>query len=149
MRYGRDLLKLRHLEQWESADADWLEHLSYVATMTPPSERVVLDAWTGTLAFSGVKFDRKTNQFSAPKEIRMVVEGEAADRATADAFRGTLVETESYDISTAGPDAETGRRLPWSFQYNLRTRDATPKPRPDEGEQARTTDDAPARPPRS
>ncbi|TDJ58837.1 MAG: hypothetical protein E2O40_00980 [Planctomycetota bacterium] len=125
-RYGRDFYKLAHLELWESADADWLEHLSYVATLTPPSDRVVLDSWTGTVVFSGVKFDKKTKKFSAPKEIRIVVEGEASDRVTADAFRGTLVETESYDISTAGPDAETGRRLPWAFQYNLRTRDATP-----------------------
>ena len=69
---------------------------------------------------------------------------------TADAFRGVLVETESYDISTAGPDAETGRRLPWAFQYNLRTRDTTPSGRtaPDESapgpgpaEQARATNE--------
>jgi Tfp pilus assembly PilM family ATPase len=149
LRYGRDFYKLAHLEQWESADADWLEHLSYVATLTPSSDRVVLDSWTGTLVFSGVKFDKKTKKFSAPKEIRIVVEGEAADRVTADDFRGTLVETESYDISTAGPDAETGRRLPWAFQYNLRTRDATPGgrtapdksgPGPGPAEQARATD---------
>jgi hypothetical protein len=149
LRYGRDFYKLAHLEQWESADADWLEHLSYVATLTPSSDRVVLDSWTGTVVFGGVKFDKKTKKFSAPKEIRIVVEGEAFDRVTADAFRGTLVETESYDISTAGPDAETGRRLPWAFQYNLRTRDATPGgrtapdksgPGPGPAEQARATD---------
>jgi len=148
LRYGRDFYKLAHLKHWESANADWLEHLSYVATLTPSSDRVVLDSWTGTIVFNGVKFDKKTKQFSAPKEIRIVIEGEASDRVTADAFRGTLVETESYDISTAGPDAQTGRRLPWAFQYNLRTRDATPRgrtapaeagPRPAEG--ARATDE--------
>jgi len=126
LRYGRDRYKLAHLQQWESADANWLEHLRYIVTMAPSPEKVVLDSWTGTLNFSGVKFDRKTRQFAAPKEIRIVVEGEAADRVTADGFRGTLVETESYDISTAGPDARSGRRLPWAFQYNLRTRDAAP-----------------------
>jgi hypothetical protein len=126
LRYGRDRYKLAHLQHWESADAKWLEHLRYIATMAPPSDQVVLDSWTGTLNFSGVKFDRKTRQFAAPKEIRIVVEGEAADRVTADGFRGVLVETESYDISTAGPDARSGRRLPWAFQYNLRTKDAAP-----------------------
>ena len=129
LRYGRDSYKLAHLEHWESANVNWLEHLSYITRLTPPSDRVVLDSWTGTIVFNGVKFDRKTKRFSAPKEIRIVVEGEASDRLTADAFRGTLVETESYDISTAGPDAQTGRRLPWAFQYNLRTRDATPRGR--------------------
>ena len=134
LRYARDFYKLAHLEHWESADANWLEHLSYVVTLTPPSDRVVLDSWTGSIVFNGVKFDRATKQFSAPKEIRIVVEGEASDRVTADAFRGTLVETESYDISTAGPDAQTGRRMPWAFQYNLRTRDATPRGRAASGE---------------
>ncbi len=150
LRYGRDSYKLAHLEHWESADANWLDHLAYVTKLTPPSDRVVLDSWTGTIVFNGVKFDRKTKRFSAPKEIRIVVEGEASDRVTADAFRGTLVETESYDISTAGPDAQTGRRLPWAFQYNLRTRDATPRgrlapgeadPGPGTVEQDRATDE--------
>ena len=40
---------------------------------------------------------------------------------------GTLVETESYDISTAGPDAQSGRRLAYAFQYNLRTDDVAPR----------------------
>lgn len=155
MRYGRDLYKLAHLEQWESADADWLEHLSFVATLAPSTDRVVLDSWTGTLVFGGVKFEKKTKRFSAPKEIRIVVDGEAADRVTADAFRGALVETESYDISTAGPDAESGRRLPWAFHYNLRTRDAVPGGRnapnddtaaPGDGKQAGATDARPAGP---
>ncbi len=126
LRYGRDRYKLAHLEHWDSVDADWLDHLSYIVTMTPPADRVVLDSWTGTLAFGGVKFDRKSKVFSSSKEIRIIVDGEAADRMTADAFRGLLVDTASYDISTTGADAPSGRRLPWSFQYNLRTTDAVP-----------------------
>jgi len=127
LRYGRDRYKLAHLEHWESVDADWLEHLGYIVSMTPPADSVVLDSWTGTLAFGGVKFDKKTRRFSSPKEIRIVVAGEAADRMTADAFRGLLVDTASYDISTTGADARSGRRrLAWSFQYNLRTTDAVP-----------------------
>ena len=126
LRYGCDRYKPAHLEHWESVDADWLEHLDYIVSMTPPADRVVLDSWTGTLAFGGVKFDRKTRVFSSSKEIRIVVDGEAADRMTADAFRGLLVDTASYDISTTGADARSGRRLAWSFQYNLRSTDAVP-----------------------
>jgi len=126
LRYGRDRYKLAHLEHWESVDADWLEHLGYIVSMTPPADRVVLDSWTGTLAFGGVKFDRKSKEFSSSREIRIVVDGEAADRMTADAFRGLLVDTASYDISTTGADTRSGRRLAWSFQYNLRTTDAVP-----------------------
>ncbi len=139
LRYGRDLYKLTHLQQWESVDPEWLEHLAYIASLSPPPDRVVLDTWAGTLAFGGVKFDRRSQRFSAPAEIRIAVEGEAADRETADAFRGSLVDTEAYDISTAGPDAQSGRRLPYSFQYNLRTSGDTPvsrdEPPPEAGGQ--------------
>jgi Tfp pilus assembly PilM family ATPase len=126
LRYWRDRYKLDHLGQWDSADADWLEHFAYITDMAPPPDRLVLDSCTGSLVFSGVKFDRKSKAFLAPKEIKIVLEGEAADRATADAFREALVETEAYRISTAGPDAQSGRRLPYSFQYHLVTADAVP-----------------------
>lgn len=119
LRYGRDLYKLTHLQQWESVDPQWLGHLDSIVTLAPGPDELVLDAWSGTLTFGGVKFDRKTNQFSAPSRLRITLEGEAADRATADAFRGRLVQTNAYRITTAGPDAASGRRLPFGFQYNL------------------------------
>jgi hypothetical protein len=129
LRYGRDKYKLEHLTQWESAGAEWLEHLAYIMNMAPPPDRLVLDSCSGTLAFGGVKFDRRSKRFFAPKEIKIVLEGEAADRATADAFREMLVDTEAYQISTAGPDARGGRRLPHAFQYHLHTVDSVPGPK--------------------
>lgn len=53
--------------------------------------------------------------------MTIVLQGEAADRATADAFRGALVDAEAYQITTAGPDARSGRRLSYAFSYHLRT----------------------------
>ena len=126
LRYWRDRYKADHLGQWEAAGADWLGHLAYVMDMAPPPDRLVLDSCSGALAFSGVKYDRKAKRFFAPKEIKIILEGEAVDRATADAFREALVETEAYQISTAGPDAQSGRRLPFAFQYHLLTMDAVP-----------------------
>jgi hypothetical protein len=101
LRYWRDRYKADHLGQWEAAGADWLEHFAYI-------------------------MDMASKTFFSPKEIKIVLEGEAADRATADAFREALVETEAYEISTAGPDAKGGRRLPYAFQYHLVTADAVP-----------------------
>jgi Tfp pilus assembly PilM family ATPase len=126
VRYWRDRYKADHLGHWEAAGADWLEHFAYIMDMAPPPDRLVLDSASGALAFGGVKFDRKSKKFFAPMEIKIVLEGEAADRATADAFRETLVETEAYEISTAGPDAKGGRRLPFAFQYHLVTADSVP-----------------------
>lgn len=133
-RYGRDLFKLRHLEQWETLSPHWLEHLKVIAAMIPPPDRLVLDGWSANLDAGGVQFDRRTNGFSAPGTIRIVIEGEAADRATADAFRGKLIEGHAYEISTAGPDAGGGRRLPLSFQYNLRADQAALARKPEGGE---------------
>jgi hypothetical protein len=120
-RYGRDLYKLTHLQHWESASADWLAHLDYIVSLTPPPDRLVLDGVTGTVRFPGVAFDRRKRSWSAPREIKIILEGEAADRATADAFRGALVATETYEITTTGPDTQSGRRLPYAFTYHMRT----------------------------
>ncbi|MHC4415607.1 MAG: pilus assembly protein PilM [Planctomycetota bacterium] len=128
-RYGRDLYKLEHLQQWESVDADWLDHLAYIAALAPPSDRLVLDAWAGSLTFGGVKFDRQSRRFGAPRQIKIVLEGEAADRATADSFRGALVDLDAYQISTTGPDTKSGRRLSYSFSYHLRTTAGAPPDR--------------------
>ena len=121
LRYGRDLYKLEHLEQWESVGADWLGHLNHIVGLAPPRDRLVLDEWTGSLRFGGVKFDRKSRRFSAPHEIKIAIEGEAVDRATADGFRGALVDSDTYRISTSGPDTKSGRRLSHSFSYQLHT----------------------------
>lgn len=126
VRFGRDRYKLTHLQLWESAGAGWLEHLEYVAGLAPPRDRLVLDEWAATLEFAGVAFDRKTKRFTAPAQVKIVLEGEAADRATADAFRGLLVDTDTYLLSTSGPETRSGRRLSYAFQYNLRTDRAPP-----------------------
>ena len=127
-RYGRDRYKLQHLQHAESVNVDWLDHLARIVEIAPGSDQLVLDLCAGSLSFGGVKFDRKTNRWSAPSEVRIVIEGEATDRATADAFRGALVAAQTYRISTAGPDAETGRRLPYSFNYQLRSTRAAGSP---------------------
>ena len=125
-RYGRDLYKLSHLEQWDETDVDWLGHFAYIVQLAPPPDQLVLDGISGSVRFAGVAFDRKSKHFSAPREIRIVLEGEAADRSTADAFRGALVATDTYEIATTGPDTKSGRRLPYAFTYHLRTTLAAP-----------------------
>ena len=41
-------------------------------------------------------------------------------------FREALVKTEAYEIKTAGPDAKSGRRLPYAFRYHLVTAEGAP-----------------------
>ena len=104
----------------------------------PPPGRLVLDDWDGSLDFRGVRY-RKTDGWSAPRVIRIVLDGEAVDRTTADAFRAALVES-VYTARSTGTDARGGSRLPYSFSYTLRTdRDLRP-----ENDSSETGADAPS-----
>jgi Tfp pilus assembly PilM family ATPase len=148
-RFNRDGMKLRHLQQWESVNVDWLEHLVMLGSMTNgttiaggaegtpdgPTRAIVLDSWQGSQQFRGVRFDRRSSEWSAPMQISINVSGEARDRATADAFREKLVRTDVYATSSTGPDAAGGRRLPHGFAYRLRTDIGTfPEQEPDDVE---------------
>ena len=119
--YFRDRYRLAHLEGWEAARVEWLSHAAYVSTMAPGPEEIVFDSWTGSLDFSGVEYDRRKKTWSSPRQITIVVDGDAHDRVAADAFRAALVGTDLYDTRSAGADAETGRRLPFGFTYRLET----------------------------
>lgn len=126
-RYGRDLYKLEHLKRWESARVNWLEHARTLAALSPASDRVVLDKWTGTLNFRGVQYDHKADVWSAPREISIILDGEARDRKTADAFRAALVSSKFYTASSGGVETRGGRRLPYGFTYRLRTTVVAPE----------------------
>ena len=126
-RYGRDLYKLEHLKRWESARVNWLEHARTLAALSPASDRVVLDKWTGTLNFRGVQYDHKADVWSAPREISIILDGEARNRKTADAFRAALVSSNFYTASSGGVETRGGRRLPYGFTYRLRTTVVAPE----------------------
>ena len=74
------------------------------------------------------KCDKKTGRWSAPRQLTIVIDGEALDRNTADAFREALTRNPVYTTSTTGADATGGKRLPFGFTYRLRTRESTPHP---------------------
>lgn len=127
-RCQRDGAKLEHLVQWEAARVDWLSHVQFLSDLLPPADTVVLDSWTGSLEFRGVRYDKDAQQdkWSAPKELSILLDGEAKDRATADALRETLVQNKWYSTSSTGTDAQGGKRLPFGFKYRLRSLESTP-----------------------
>lgn len=125
-RYIRDTFRLEHLKNWQAADVDWLRHATYLSTIAPPPEKVVLDSWNGTLDFRGVMYDRKTHRWWPEESLTIVIDGEAKDRETADAFRGALVKNSIYTTTTTGGDSRSGKRLPFGFTYRLRTTEQSP-----------------------
>ncbi len=122
-RFKRDRLKVAHLKHWQEADVDWLDHLRHLGAVVPPSDQLVLDSWTGTLNFRGVSYDGKQEtskqKWQTPMPIKIVLDGEANNRMTADAFRAALVRGKLYTLTSAGPDSAGGRRLPYKFNYRL------------------------------
>ena len=119
LRFKRDVLKLKHAKQWELANADWLEHLFQLSTVMPSPDQLVMDSWLGSLEFSKVQYDKKKKLWSTPYEIKIVVDGEAKDQVTVDAFRDALVRGKLYTLSSSGPDKAGGRRLAYKFTYRL------------------------------
>ena len=124
-RHWRDKYKLEHLKKWESIGVDWLQHASYLTTIAPAPGQVVLDEWNGSLQTSGVRYDKKSDKWSADEEMTIVLDGEALNRETADAFRENLVQTTVYTTSSTGADKLGGKRLPYGFMYRLRTKART------------------------
>jgi hypothetical protein len=128
-RSRRDRYKLEHLKQWISVRADWLTHATYLTSIAPPTDRVVLDSWRGTLSFPGVAYDKKTDKWLTPERVMTIeLDGEALNREMADAFREALVQTSVYNTSSTGADTMGGKRLPYGFTYRLRTKIASPGP---------------------
>ena len=123
VRYHRENYRLEHIERWESVRVDWLEHLQYLASLTPPPDELVLGSWTGSIPtqYRQVQYDARRDVWSSPRQIIINASGEARDRATADRFRDALVRGSVYDTSSTGPDAPSGRRLPFGFSYRLQT----------------------------
>jgi len=76
-------------------------------------------------------FDRQVRDRSSGLYVMQTgcftLDGEAADRATADGLRDALVKDKGYALSSAGADARGGRRLPYPFAYTLRTGDLAPR----------------------
>jgi Tfp pilus assembly PilM family ATPase len=118
LRFKRDVLKAAHLEEWNGVRVNWLGHLERLAALAPSEEPVVLGRWAGTLEFGGVEWHRSAG-WAAPMKVEILLEGEASNRAAADAIREELVRDELYRATSAGADGKGGRRLPYGFRYTL------------------------------
>lgn len=119
--YQREFARFTHISNWEKVRPDWLDHMVYLGQMLPAPEQAVLDRWVGSLEFRGVEYDRGDKTWSAPAAIGIVIDGEAADRATADDVRKRLVDSAPYVTIATGADSPGGRRLPFGFTFRVQT----------------------------
>lgn len=135
-RYKRDDLRVKHIEAYARYAPRWLEHFEALRRFAPDPSQVVLDALDAQLDLTNMawadtgKANLPADQrfaMTATPTLRFTLDGEAADRATADGLRDALVKDKGYALSSAGADARGGRRLPYPFAYTLRTGDLAPR----------------------
>ena len=135
-RYKRDDLRVQHIEAYARYAPRWLDHFDRLRRFAPNPSEVVLDALDAQLDLTNMAWvdSGKTNLpvekrfvMTATPTLRFMLDGEAADRATADALRDALVADKGYTLNSSGADSRGGRRLPYPFAYTLRTGDLTPR----------------------
>ncbi len=119
LRLKRDRLRLGHLEAWTSVEPSWLDHALSIEAFLPGRDAAVIDRMRGSMEVSNARY-RRGGEFEIDSELRLVVEGEARDRAEADALRDRIVEDRRYRLRSTGADARGGRRLPVPFSFELR-----------------------------
>ncbi|MFM7133749.1 MAG: hypothetical protein ACKO0W_05475 [Planctomycetota bacterium] len=125
-RFKRDELKLAHIDAYLGLAPQWLGHLESMRRYLPDQSTVVLDGMTAQLVAADIEYS-KDGKFVGRPELRLVLDGEALDRATADALRDSFVREKTYTLSSTGADGRGGRRLAAPFAYTLRTAEVGPR----------------------
>lgn len=120
----RARLRLGHLEAWRSVQPGWLDHALAVESMLESvggeDGTPLLDTMQGSLDVGTIRYARN-GAFEVDPQVRIVLEGESADRAAGDALRDLIVADDRYQLRSTGADAAGGKRLPIPFSFQLRT----------------------------
>jgi hypothetical protein len=127
--FKRDELRARHIEAWTNADLPWLDSLAYIAGFAPDASRVVIAGWNGQ-ALSDEATVSKDGTMKVPAEVRIAIDAEAADRATADALRESLVSKRDFNVRSTSTEGKAGRRLPVAVEMVIDSIDGPPVQRP-------------------
>ncbi len=120
-RYNRDTFKAGHLELWTATGPDVGADLATVLKAIGPPGDVLVDELVISVDLQPVDADKGTvpKDWTLAWSERLVIDAEASSRDEAEALRGRLAETEPWTVSTSGPDAADGRRLPHDLTLRL------------------------------
>ena len=138
LRFKRDTFRAEHLEEWISVRPDWLEQLRLVAGPAIEGGAAVLDEFAGSIQSLDVDYE-KNSGFKTSSSVRLVVEGEGGSREVVARLRDELVGDDRFVLRNTGSDGQGGRRMPYPFGFDLRSRTLDPGVVPETG----TSDDDP------
>ena len=126
--YYRERFRYQHVQKWSELSPDWLGHLNALATEIPSADRVVLNQWSGAMRTVAVAYEKDGSSdwvWRDTPALALLVDGEAVDRATADAVRNRFVSLDWIRAESSGSDRPGGRRYEFPFTYRLETARAT------------------------
>lgn len=127
--FCREELRIRHLDAWMAADPAWLDSMLYLSGFAPDPSRVVLAGWNAQ-AMADEAVVGKDGSMLVPRDVRIDIDAEAADRATADALREALVAKRQFSVRSTSTEGKAGRRLPVALELVVDGADGPPVERP-------------------
>jgi len=127
MRHARYLVesaRLSNLEQWASADVDWIGHMAWLSDTLGKPDEVRFDGFSGSLA-NEVVFDLSRGvsdiskgAWSSTQVISFVIAGPALNREVSNAFRERLIESGVYLVGSRGADVPNSLGLTLTTAYS-------------------------------
>lgn len=123
--FCRDELRARHLDAWMASDPAWLDSMLYLSGFAPDPSRVVLAGWKAQ-AMADEAVVAKDGSMQLPRDVRIDIDAEAADRATADALRESLVAKRQFSVRSTSTEGKAGRRLPVALELVVDGPDGPP-----------------------
>lgn len=117
-RIKRDELKAKHLDAWLAAQPHWLDTMLHLNGFTPDPSRVLMVSWGGQVEETAVDVS-KDGAFLLPRGVRVSMDVETTDRATADALREALVNRRDWTVKSASSEGKVGHKLPVAVELVL------------------------------
>ena len=120
LRFKRDELRARHLEEWRTLRPNWLEHLLALTSPHLEEQSVVLDQFGGAMLAEPTTFN-SSGEWETLASTRLSMEGKAKSRQMVFVLRKDLVGDPRYSLRTAGADAEGNGRMGFPFRFTIQS----------------------------
>lgn len=125
-RIEHDRLRLEHLQRWEQAHYDWLDHLAFISEHLPPTDQAILGSFGASMGDPVIRW--KDRKWTVPTSVaQLQFSGAAVSRPIADAIRATFVGVTAYTTQPIVADTSSNdKTYTQAFGLKLLTSLLTP-----------------------
>lgn len=136
-RAWRDSARYEHARRWALAGPQWLEHLALMGELMPPADRALVQTVRGQssavlMYHAKGRGDYDDRKWTSGAEVRMSLNGRAADPRAVELVRESFVRDARYTVAPVGQDGTAVKddRYPHAFGLDLITHDLFPLTEP-------------------